>query len=157
MLACLGAGERLLEWPPRNTEIGKFVNFLFCTFCPIKEGFPKQLFEDFPRSPSEKVEDTHLGAVRSKGRPQLRPNLRGRGRSRHTWLISSSSSTPGTIRRRPISCECTSTSAKYLGYGVSTGRRSIRRSGMSSKSSPGRVVRCSCRPSQANKRWPSES
>ena len=51
MLACLGAGERLLEWPPRNTEIGKFVNFLFCTFCPRKEGFPKQLFEDFPSPP----------------------------------------------------------------------------------------------------------
>ena len=49
----LGAGERL-ECPPRNTDrFGKFVNFLFCTFCPIKEGFPKQLFEDFPRSPSE--------------------------------------------------------------------------------------------------------
>jgi hypothetical protein len=61
----LGAGERL-ECPPRNTDrFGNFVNFLFCTFCPIKEGFPKQLFEDFPRSPRE-VEDTHLGADRSK-------------------------------------------------------------------------------------------
>lgn len=32
----LGAGVR----PPRNKDrFGKFVNFLFCTFCPIKEGF----------------------------------------------------------------------------------------------------------------------
>ena len=74
---------------------------------------------------------------------------RGRGRSRHTW--------DDTKAAHLLIYECTSTSAKYLGYGASTGRRSIRHSGMSFRSSHGRVVRCSCRPSQANKRWSSES
>ena len=61
----LGAGERL-ECPPRNTDrFGKFVNFLFCTFCPRKEGFQNNSLRTF-RGPPVKSKTRIWGQIAAR-------------------------------------------------------------------------------------------
>jgi hypothetical protein len=54
----LGAGERLLECPPPR-------NFLFCTFCPSKEGFQNNSLRTF-RGPPVKSKTRIWGQIAAR-------------------------------------------------------------------------------------------
>ena len=160
----LGAGFSTLECPKTKKRASFMIGWV--SGPRVRERGPMESAERFDNSSEKGRSKTTL--LRTPKGPPVNHNCsrsarqthrnnvvlsflsrRGRGRSRHTW--------DDTKAAHLLIYECTSTSAKYLGYGASTGRRSIRHSGMSFRSSHGRVVRCSCRPSQANKRWSSES